>query len=204
MKYDSNELSRVFLTRSAELETSLDSQPASPKKNGGRRGIRSPKDDLNQKIIRLLQKDGRMAFSEIAQVLDVSEGTIRNRVNGLRDSNMLRIVAMADPVATEYTTDAMLGINIASGTTPQQVADRLEQDSSVVFVLWVAGRYDLLIEVVSDDRKALQSFLENQVHGCDDIANVDVMLGLKNFKNQFLLKKNWRNLEELAESPFAT
>ena len=161
-------------------------------------GIRSPGDDLNQKIIRLLQSDGRMAFSEIAQLLDVSEGTIRNRVNGLRNSNMLRIVAMADPVATEYTTDAMLGVNVASGTTPKQVANRLKQDARVVFVLWVAGRYDLLIEVVSDDREALQDFLENHVHGCDDIADVDVMLGLQNFKNQFLLKQNWRESRDRA------
>ena len=133
-----------------------------------------------------------MAYSEIAQLLDVSEGTIRNRVNGLRDSNMLRIVAMADPVATEYTTDAMIGLNVAPGTTPKQVADRLESDPRVVFVLWVAGRYDLLIEVVSDDHEALQDFLESEIHNYDDIADVDVMLGLKNFKNQFLLKSNWR------------
>ena len=161
------------------------------------KGIRSPGDNLNQKIIRLLQKDGRMAFSEIAQILDVSEGTIRNRVNGLRNSNMLRIVAMADPVATEYTTDAMLGISVAPGKTPRQVADRLEQDSRVVFVLWVAGRYDLLIEVVSDDQEGLQDFLESEIHGRDDVADVDVMLGLKNFKNQFLLKHDWPNAEDM-------
>lgn len=173
----------------------MGSPSSSITKTRSRQGVRSPGDDLNQKIIRLLQKDGRMAFSEIAQNLDVSEGTIRNRVNGLRSSNMLRIVAMADPVATEYTTDAMLGLNVAPGTTPKQVADRLELDPRVVFVLWVAGRYDLLIEVVSDDHEALQDFLESQIHGCDDIADVDVMLGLKNFKNQFLLKRNWRESE---------
>ncbi|SLN54549.1 Lrp/AsnC family transcriptional regulator [Ruegeria meonggei] len=151
--------------------------------------IRSPKDDLNQQIIRLLQQDGRMAFSEIAQQLNVSEGTIRNRVSGLRDNNMLRIVAMSDPVATEYTTDAMIGLNVAVGVTPRQVAERLENNPRVVFILWVAGRYDLIIELVSDDRDALKEFLEQEIHASDDIANADVMPGLKNFKNQFLLKQ---------------
>jgi len=152
--------------------------------------IRSPGDDLNQQIIRLLQQDGRMAFSEIAQKLDVSEGTIRNRVSGLRENNMLRIVAMSDPVATEYTTDAMIGINVAPGVTPRQVAERLEKDSRVVFILWVAGRYDLIVELVSDDSDALKGFLESEIHGSDDIADADVMLGLQNFKNQFLLKRD--------------
>ncbi|WP_299669369.1 Lrp/AsnC family transcriptional regulator [uncultured Ruegeria sp.] len=154
--------------------------------------IRSPKDDLNQQIIRLLQQDGRMAFSEIAQRLDVSEGTIRNRVSGLRDNNMLRIVAMSDPVATEYTTDAMIGLNVAVGVTPRQVAERLEKNPRVVFILWVAGRYDLIIELVSDDGDALKEFLEHEIHANDDIANADVMPGLKNFKNQFLLKQDVR------------
>ena len=40
----------------------------------------SPQDKLNRSIIALLQNDGRMAYSEIAQGLGVSEGTIRNRV----------------------------------------------------------------------------------------------------------------------------
>ncbi|WP_282154334.1 Lrp/AsnC family transcriptional regulator [Ruegeria atlantica] len=154
--------------------------------------IRSPKDDLNQQIIRLLQQDGRMAFSEIAQQLNVSEGTIRNRVSGLRDNNMLRIVAMSDPVATEYTTDAMIGLNVAVGVTPRQVAERLEKNPRVVFILWVAGRYDLIIELVSDDDDALKEFLEHEIHANVDIANADVMPGLKNFKNQFLLKQHVR------------
>ena len=171
----------------------MDSPLANTKHTRERRGIRSPGDDLNQKIIRLLQQDGRMPFSEIAQILDVSEGTIRNRVNGLRESNMLRIVAMADPVAAEYTTDAMVGLNVAPGISPRQVAARLEQDPRVVFVLWVAGRYDLIIEIVSDDQRELQDFLEGQIHANEDIANVDVMLGLRNFKNQFLLKQDDRH-----------
>ncbi|AHD02064.1 Lrp/AsnC family transcriptional regulator [Leisingera methylohalidivorans] len=167
-----------------------DKQQSSSRAKRASQSIRSPGDDLNQQIIRLLQIDGRMAFSEIAQRLDVSEGTIRNRVSGLRENNMLRIVAMSDPVATEYTTDAMIGLNVAAGVTPRQVAERLEKDPRVVFILWVAGRYDLIVELVSDDGDALRGFLEQEIHASDDIANADVMPGLKNFKNQFLLKRD--------------
>lgn len=156
------------------------------------RNIRSPEDELNSQIIAILENDGRTAFSEIAQTLGVSEGTIRNRVNALRDSNMLRIVAIADPIARDYRTDAMLGIKVAPGTAPAEVAKRFENDPRVVFALWVAGRFDLLLEIVSDDADALQSFLESEIHSAKDIADVEVMLGMKNFKNQFLLKREWR------------
>ena len=59
--------------------------------------LSSPYDDLNQRIIRLLQDDGRAAYDEIAQKLGVSGGTIRNRVARMHEAGMLRIVAVVDP-----------------------------------------------------------------------------------------------------------
>ncbi len=153
--------------------------------------VSSPRDSLNRSIIAMLQQDGRMAFSEIAEALGVSEGTIRNRVNGMKQAGMLHIVAIADPVAVEYKTDAMLGLKVASGHTPHAVAQRLAEHPDVVYILWVSGRYDLLIEVVSDDRDELLAFLETAIHNQPDIASAETMTGLKNFKNQFLLKRNW-------------
>ncbi len=155
------------------------------------RGKASPDDRLNRAIIDYLQRDGRMAFSEIAQELDVSEGTIRNRVNSMKQAGMLTIAAIVDPVAVEYQTDAMLGLKVASGHTPCDVASRLSGLIDVVYILWVSGRYDLLVEVVSDDKDGLFDFLEQQIHSQPDISSVDTMMGLKNFKNQFLLKRNW-------------
>ncbi len=153
----------------------------------------SPDDQLNRSIIAMLQRDGRMAFSEIALELGVSEGTIRNRVGGMKQAGMLRIVAIADPVVVEYKTDAMLGLNIAPGHTPQAVARRLSELPDVVYILWVSGRYDLLIEVVSDEADGFLNFLDTEIHGQPDIASSETMTGLKNFKNQFLLKSNWES-----------
>ncbi len=154
-------------------------------------GIKSPENDLNRSIVAMLEKDGRMPFSEIAEALGVSEGTIRNRVNAMKDAGMLQIVAITDPVAARYQADAIVGARIASGHTAQSVAERLGADERVVYVLWVAGRYDLMVEIVSDDRESFLEFLETQIHGATDIAEAEVLLGLKNFKNQFLLKRDW-------------
>ncbi|MCP5072725.1 MAG: Lrp/AsnC family transcriptional regulator [Rhodobacteraceae bacterium] len=153
--------------------------------------ISSPDDTLNRSIISRLQQDGRTPFAEIAVELGVSEGTIRNRVNGMKQAGMLRIVAIADPVAVEYRTDAMMGLKVAPGYAPQQVATRLAAVPDVVYILWVGGRYDLLVEVVSNDKDGFLDFLETEIHGQPDIASVETMTGLKNYKNQFLLKSDW-------------
>ena len=120
----------------------------------------SPDEELNRSIVELLQRDGRMAFSEIAQKLGVSEGTIRNRVSGMRQAGMLEIAAIIEPVVGEYKTAAMLGLKVAAGHSPHSVASRLEPVADVVYILWVTGRFDLLVEVVTDSRESFLEFLD--------------------------------------------
>ena len=152
--------------------------------------LSSPYDDLNQQIIRLLQEDGRAAYDVIGQKLGVSGGTVRNRVTRMRDAGMLRIVAVVDPVAVDYESDAMLGIKTAPGVAPTAVAQRLDPYPAVVYVMWVSGRFDLLVEVVCDEETELTTFLNDHIHGRPDIAHVEVMSRLGMFKNQFLLKRH--------------
>ncbi len=161
-----------------------------PEKATRQRGTHSVEEPLNSEIVRMLEEDGRMPFSEIAQKLNISEGTVRNRVNGMKDAGLLRIVAITDPSASEYKADAMIRLKVAPGVTPKSVAERLGAVSSVVYILWVTGRYDLLVELVCDEPGDLAVFLEKHVHGVEDIVDAEVMLGLKNYKNQFLLKRN--------------
>lgn len=153
------------------------------------RGIASTDDDLNRSIIGMLQQDGRLPYKDIATALEVSEGTIRNRVQSMKQSGALKIVALADPMAIRYKADAMIGIKVAHPAIPREVAHRLSERSEVVYVLWVSGRYDLLIEVVCETRSAFQSFLEQHCFGHDDIDQIEVMTGIEMFKNQFLLKR---------------
>ena len=153
------------------------------------RGTASTDDDLNREIIKMLQQDGRLPYKDIALKLKVSEGTIRNRIQSMKQSGALKIVALADPMAIRYKADAMIGIKVATPATPREVATRLAGLGEVVYVLWVSGRYDLLIEVVCETRGAFQQFLETHCFGHADIDSIEVMSGIEMFKNQFLLKR---------------
>ncbi|MEM7225972.1 MAG: AsnC family transcriptional regulator [Pseudomonadota bacterium] len=152
--------------------------------------LASPMDGLNRAIVSLLEQDGRLPFKEIAERLEVSEGTVRNRVNWMKRSGMLRIVAIADPTAFHYKADAMLGLKVASSSSPKKVAERLARHPEVVYILWVTGRFDLLVEIVTDSEESFLEFLERHCHDQADIAQIEVMSGLAMYKNQFLLKRD--------------
>lgn len=153
--------------------------------------LSSPTDQLNRAIVRLLQDDGRLPFKTIARQLGVSEGTVRNRVGWMKRSGMLRIVAVADPTAMNYRADAMLGIKIAPCSTPAKVAERLAVHPQVVYILWVSGRFDLLVEIVCDREEDFLGFLSRHCFDQADIASLEVMTGLAMYKNQFLLKQDF-------------
>jgi len=91
----------------------MPSQYAASVEPGKNRGIASSEDDLNREIIKMLQQDGRLPYRDIATSLKVSEGTIRNRVQSMKQSGALKIVALADPMAIRYKADAMIGIKVS-------------------------------------------------------------------------------------------
>jgi Lrp/AsnC family transcriptional regulator for asnA, asnC and gidA len=153
--------------------------------------LSSTSDQLNRAIVRLLQDDGRLPFKTIAETLGVSEGTVRNRVAWMKRAGMLRIVAVADPTAMDYRADAMLGVKVAPGATPAKVAERLAVHPEVVYILWVSGRYDLLVEIVCESDEDFLAFLSEHCFDQDDIASLEVMTGLAMYKNQFLLKQDF-------------
>lgn len=169
----------------------MPSNPVSPVGKSRQYSTASIDNDLNREIIKMLQVDGRQPYKEIANALNVAEGTVRNRIQSMKQAGALRIVALVDPTSIGYKADAMIGLKVAPGFTIKEVSERLSELSDVVYILWVSGRFDLLIEIVTNDNNTFLELLEREIHSQPDIASSETMSGLRNFKNQFLLKYRW-------------
>lgn len=140
-------------------------------------------DGLNRQILALLQEDGRMPFSAIAQQLGVSEGTVRSRVGQMRNANLIHFITVVNPLALGYTAWSMLGINVAQGASADDVARYLRDQPEIVYVMRVAARYDLLAEIVCGSPDELREFLDTHCYGSADIASVEPMMGLGLYKS---------------------
>jgi Lrp/AsnC family transcriptional regulator, regulator for asnA, asnC and gidA len=140
-------------------------------------------DDTDLAIIRILQDDGRAAFTSIAKQLEISEGAVRNRVGQLIDSKVLRIIGVADPMALGYDAYAMIGIKVAAGFDPQEAALYFRDRDEVTYIIFVAGRYDLLVEVICETHEQLALFLREHCYSRPDLASIEPMVGLAMYKN---------------------
>ena len=140
-------------------------------------------DPVNREILRRLQDDGRASYSQIAREVGTSEPTVRNRVNRMVDCGLMRIIAVVDPVALGHTVYAMIGLKLVGGSDPRRVARTFTDCGEVTYVLFAAGRYDLLIEVICAEQDAFRRFLLEHCYENPQIAVIEPMMGLQLFKS---------------------
>ena len=138
--------------------------------------------EINWKIIELLQEDGRMAFSTIAEKIGVSEGTVRNRVNQLREENAMQISASVLPEAFGYRWNSVVFIKLNSSANIDKVAERLSKVTEVYYVVHMTGQHDLAITSFHRDREHFREFLDEHFYGRSDIVSVDANVNLKVYK----------------------
>ena len=79
----------------------------------------------------------------------------------------------------------MLGISIGQSATGTQAAEYFRELDEVVYVMRIAGRYDLLVEVVVESPAALRIFLDQHCYESNFVTNVEPMVGLGLYKSLY-------------------
>ena len=86
-------------------------------------------------------------------------------------------------MALGYDAMAMLGLSASTGP-PERVADELATWEEAVYVVVVAGRFDLLVEVVARDRRDLLAIM-NRIRALEGVTASETFLYLDLRKYDF-------------------
>lgn len=135
-------------------------------------------DDLDMRLLRELERDGRQSIAELARKVGASKATARRKLNRLLSEGIIRIIAVADPPALGYKTVATMGINVLPGQI-DAVAERLASYGNVRFVIICAGRYDIIAWVMFQEPEDLSDFIRNELGKIPGLAHVETMIYLK-------------------------
>lgn len=134
-------------------------------------------DELDRRIIAILQTDGRRPFSRIASEIDVSESVVRYRVGRLEEHGLLQIVGIADPIRIGFDRMALLGIRVQPGTL-EDVCAAVGALPETSYVAETAGSFDLFVEVVCRDTAHFADLLKQRIHTIPGVAAVESFLVL--------------------------
>jgi Lrp/AsnC family transcriptional regulator for asnA, asnC and gidA len=138
---------------------------------------------LDKRVIEHLQEDGRRPFTQIATALGVSEAAVRARTNRLVERGFLQIVGVADPEKLGFQ-QALIGIRCQPGRLVE-VAEALAELPEVDYVVITAGRYDILIETVSEDNEGLLRFLDERLQTIDGVRETETFPYLRLVKQTY-------------------
>ncbi len=137
-------------------------------------------DETDKNILKILEKNSRKPFTEIADELNVSEATVRNRVRSLEEQGVINKFTLdIDPNSLGYNMVTIIGLDVE----PQDMLTAVEELRKIDGVRWVAkstGDHMLMTEVWTKDGEELSEIIGEKMGSIE---------GLKDIKPAILLEK---------------
>ena len=133
-------------------------------------------DDTNIAIIREL-RNGRKAFSSIADKIGITENTVRSRVNKLIDDGVLQISGLVDPQFIPEMQVVVMGVKLSTLDLEEKAKEMLRL-KGVISVMVVTGRYDLIVQLATStqDDQSLLNFFKNELSKVKGVSDVETFV----------------------------
>tara|TARA_B100001750_G_C15038883_1_gene365629 strand:- start:111 stop:551 length:441 start_codon:yes stop_codon:yes gene_type:complete len=134
-------------------------------------------DDLDNRILTMLQKDGLSPNAKIANKVGVSEETVRRRVKRMLKDDYLRVVAVPNTEKMGFSSQVLIGLQVI----PEKmdvVAERLSNIPEVRWLSVTTGSFDIFAWVILKDSKDLGVFLRQTVFCVEGIQKVETFMNL--------------------------
>ncbi|MFO8063995.1 MAG: Lrp/AsnC family transcriptional regulator [Spirochaetota bacterium] len=137
-------------------------------------------DETDWKIIELV-RGGTVSNSAIAEQLQISEGTVRQRIKRMKESGVLAFRGLIDPDVLVNRQLTLIGASITESRLLDTKAREISQLENVLSVSITSGRFDLIIEVLVDSNHGLVDFLIRELSTIEGISKTESFLLLKTF-----------------------
>lgn len=128
-------------------------------------------DEVDRRIVTHLQRDGRLSYARLGQLVGLSDGAVRQRVTRLDAGGLIDIVAVTDPARLGFGYQALLGLKVSGDA--RTVAVELGQLDEAVYVVLTAGRYDLLVEVVCRGTTSFMELVNGSIRSTAGVDSVE-------------------------------
>ncbi len=151
-------------------------------------------DNLDYQILEQLIRDGRKSFTDIADELKVSVGTVRNRYNIYIENELLTIIGRVNPEKVGFHTYAQILIKVRPVDKVKAVADEIAKLPEVSFLAMTTGSFDLEVNVMCRDNDHLVTLMTTKITKMDGIFESATNIYFKVYKyaqpDLYLLNKN--------------
>ncbi|HET7344763.1 MAG TPA: Lrp/AsnC family transcriptional regulator [Nitrososphaeraceae archaeon] len=141
-------------------------------------------DNINLKIIDILNKDSSTPFVDIAKRIGVSDATVHIRVRRMMAAGIItKFTISVDNDLLGYDHLAFMGINISPGSADQIISDLLRIEE-VLEMHEMHGKFDLLLKIRAKNLNQMRDIVENKICKIPHILESELMTVLKTDKEE--------------------
>jgi len=156
-------------------------------------GVARDVDALDKSLVALLEQEGRLSLADTAAQSGVSRPTAAARYRSLVADGVLRVAGLVNTFQVRGITTALVGLSLDSFNLDEKV----EQIAGLDEVSWAAvvtGRYDIIVEVVTDQgMTGLYNFLSESLGRIGGISGSEMFVVMKARNKWTLLPAGMRS-----------
>jgi len=135
------------------------------------------RDDLDQRILQILQKNGKLTYEEIGKLLGRSPSTVRDRIEKMEEERIiLGYSAIADQERLGIHSDSYVCADIDPGRMSSAVS-ALFSIENVSEILSVTGEHRLMMRVRAKSNRELVDIIDRRLKplGFSNIKTIVVL-----------------------------
>lgn len=138
-------------------------------------------DETDHQLLSLLRQDARLSIATLAAKLQVSRGTVTNRIRRLEDKNVIiGYTVSLRPEVQRSEIKAWMSIAVEGNQTRSVIASLLGEPG-VAALHDTNGRWDLLAELRAENLQALAKVLE-RIRLLKGISNTETSIHLETYR----------------------
>ncbi len=136
-------------------------------------------DEFDIKIIKELEKDGRMAYSAIATNLKISNTMVHQRINRLIEQGILTgIKPIINEKKVGYDWGAFTGITLNKDQDSGRIIEELKNIPEITECYYITGSFTLYIKIIAKDHEHMRKVLYEKIDTIPGIAKTDSIIEL--------------------------
>ena len=132
-------------------------------------------DEIDERIMELLEEDARMTYVEIGKMVGLSEGAVRNRIQNLVSTGVIKRFTIEK--STSHGVSAVTMLAVDPSTPTYKVSKSVSELEGVERVYEVTGEYDILLVSSSVNIDGINQCIEDirKIEGVEKTNTIIVL-----------------------------
>ncbi|WP_018664965.1 Lrp/AsnC family transcriptional regulator [Heyndrickxia acidiproducens] len=145
-------------------------------------------DEIDRHIIQLLNKNGRISFTDLAKEIKLSRVAVQARIHAMVESGVIEcFTAVINPEKAGLHLSAFFNVEVEPKYL-QEVAENLSKDPAVSSLYHMTGPSKLHMHGLFKDNREMEAFLEKRLYPLPGIMSVDCQILIKRYKSRIGMK----------------